>query len=533
MQRRWNGWGDPSVEMEIPEQGAAYLKEVLGEGRSQVDYPRWEFLKRIPKSRLPEHPLITTDPETRLSHSHGQSLPDWIGLRAGMLYRFPDGVAFPSSAEEVQSLLDFAEKQKIILIPYGGGTSVLGHLTVPEDRRPVLTVSLKRLNRMINLDERSLLATFEAGIIGPDLEAHLQSHGFTLGHYPQSFEYSSLGGWIATRSSGQYSTLYGRIDEQFQGGTVVAPGGKLVIPPFPASAAGPDLRHLILGSEGRLGFITEATMKIQPLARGEEEAVFGLFFPSWERGVEGLRKLFARRIPLLMARLSSARETSINLDFSGHERTVAFLRRYLPLRGVPNEEGCMCLLGFRGTDRLMKTLRKEVGTVLKEEKAVPLGKAMGESWKKYRFLMPYLRNTLWSMGYAVETVETAVIWSRVTETVEAMERAMANSLASFGEPVLTFSHLSSPYPTGSNIYTTALFKIASDGEETLERWRHLKKAVSEAIVASGGTISHQHGVGLDHKPWIEAEKGEKGTNIMAAACSVLDPDGRMNPGKLL
>ncbi|HET58560.1 MAG TPA: FAD-binding oxidoreductase [Deltaproteobacteria bacterium] len=531
--KRWNGWGDPSVTMDLPEQGESLLKDSLGEGTPQIDYERGKFLERMPKSRLPQHPLIMTDPEARLDHAHGQSLPDWIGLRTGMLNRFPDGVAFPSNAGEVRSLVDLAEKQKISLIPYGGGTSVLGHLTVPEEKQPVLSLSLKRLNRIVDLDEKSLLATFEAGIMGPDLEAHLQARGFTLGHYPQSFEYSSLGGWIATRSSGQYSTRYGRIDQQFQGGTVIAPRGELVMRPYPASAAGPDLRHLVLGSEGRLGVITEATMKISPLASGEEDHIFGLFFPSWEQGVEGVRNLFAAGIPLLTVRLSNARETSINLVFSGHERATAFLKRYLPLRGVPADEGCMCLLGFRGPHRLVSAARKEVGTILKEKNAVPLGKAMGEAWKKHRFLMPYLRNTLWNMGYAVETVETAVTWNRVVQTVDAMERAMAESLADMGEPTLTFSHLSSPYPTGTNLYTTALFRIASDPEETLERWKRFKEAVSSAIVTCGGTISHQHGVGIDHKPWITAEKGRAGMDVLAAACASLDPGGRMNPGKLL
>ncbi|MDD5475288.1 MAG: FAD-binding oxidoreductase [Syntrophales bacterium] len=529
--RRWNGWGDPSITMELPEEGRHLLEGVLGKGVAREDASRRSLLKRVPKSRLSEHSLVVTDAENRLDHAHGQSLPDWISLRGGTLDRFPDGVAFPSGEEDVRELINFAAYQKATIIPYGGGTSVLGHLSVPETREPVLTVSLKRLNRLLHVDAESLLATFEAGIMGPDLEAHLQSRGFTLGHYPQSFEYSSLGGWLATRSSGQYSTRYGRADEMFMGGTVIGPGGTLNIRPFPASAAGPDLRHLVLGSEGRMGIITGAVLRISPLP--ELDDIYGLFFPSWNHAVEGARKLFSEPITMSMVRLSNARETEINLALSGHARTTAFLKRYLSLRGVKVPEGCMCLVGFSGSSRQVAAARREASLILKKEKAIFLGKAMGEAWKKNRFRIPYLRNSLWNAGYAVETVETAVTWDRVTEMVETLERAISESLSSWNERLLVFSHLSSPYATGSNIYTTALFRVAPAPEETLERWKHVKNAASSAIARCGGTISHQHGVGLDHKPWMEAEKGSLGMKITASAFLPMDPEGRMNKTKLL
>lgn len=528
--QRWNGWGDDAITMDLPDVGVALLEAIVGPGAPPKDVLLGELLGSIPQKGLPHHPLITTDSQERLIHARGQSLPDWIALRYGTLRRVPDGVAFPESKEDLRALLAFASKQKIALIPYGGGTSVLGHLEVPESKRPVVTVSLARLNRMVHLDAESLLATFEAGIRGPDLEAHLRAQGFTLGHYPQSFEYSTLGGWVATRASGQLSSHYGRIDEAFAGAELLTPRGPLLLPPYPASAAGPDLRQIVLGSEGRLGIIAEATVQISPLPAQDE--IFGVFFPSWDRAVEALKTLTAARLPLSMVRLSTVAETRTNLALSGHAKTVAFLKRYLPLRGVSEEEGCLCLIGFIGSAGLVKAARRETALIMKKVKAIPFGKAMGESWKRNRFLIPYLRNTLWERGYAVDTMETAVTWGRVTETIEALEKGLADALLPFDERVHAFSHISSVYPTGSNIYTTVLFRLGKTAEETLARWKALKKTASSIIMEKGGTISHQHGVGVDHKPYIAAEKGSLGMDMIREVCASVDPNGLMNPTKL-
>ena len=254
--RRWNGWGEESISMPIPPAGLRILEDRIGPGRQIPDYPLEKLLAQIPPSRMPRHPIISTDPKLRLDHAHGQSLPDWIGLRYGTLAHFPDGVARPGTVDEVEEILKFAAGHEMVVIPYGGGTSVVGHLDVPHREGMVLSLSLERLNRLVSLDADNMLATFEAGVRGPQLEQQLNARGFTLGHYPQSFEYSTLGGWVVTRSSGQQSSHFGRIEQLFAGGEVVTPGGRLQLPPFPASAAGPDLRQILLGSEGRIGVLT-------------------------------------------------------------------------------------------------------------------------------------------------------------------------------------------------------------------------------------------------------------------------------------
>ena len=528
--RRWNGWGDDTVDYPLPESAASYLVSLVGSGQPVPDVTREKLLAALPASRLPEHPLISTDPLARLQHARGQSLPDWLALRGGLIDAFPDGVAYPQDAAQVRELLALAYQQQINLIPYGGGTSVTGHINPLPSDQPVLTVDLSRLNSLLHIDPTSLLATFGAGIAGPDVEARLRAHGFTLGHYPQSFEYSTLGGWIATRSSGQQSLRYGRIEKLFAGGKIETPLGQLELPAFPASAAGPDLRELVLGSEGRLGIITEATVRLTPVP--EKEDFHAVFFPDFEHGMAAVRQILGSGIALCMLRLSTATETSTTLALAGHETLISTLERLLALRGLGKEK-CMLLLGFSGKSDLVHANRHAALEIAGKHGGVHVGKTFGSQWHKNRFRTPYLRNTLWEMGYAIDTLETAVDWRTVPELLPAIEQGLHQALAGTGERVHVFTHLSHLYPYGSSIYTTYLFRLAADPAESLRRWQAMKSAASRAIVAHHGTISHQHGVGLDHRPYLPAEKGPLGMAALQALVRQFDPAGLMNPGKLI
>lgn len=284
--RRWNGWGDDTIEVVLGEDALAFLAERIGPGQAPLDASFDDACAAIGPSRLAPHPLVDTAASVRALHALGQSLPDWLRLRHGRLGAVPDGVAFPESAAQVRELLAYAAANGASVIPYGGGTSVAGHLTV-SGGQPTLCIDMRRLRALVNLDRESQLATFGAGVTGPDLEAQLRAHGYTLGHFPQSFDYSTLGGWIVTRSSGQQSLRYGRIEGLFAGGQVETPAGTLVIPTFPASAAGIDLREMVLGSEGRLGILTEATVRVTRLPA--YEAFHAVFFPDWERAARAVR----------------------------------------------------------------------------------------------------------------------------------------------------------------------------------------------------------------------------------------------------
>ncbi|HMA87098.1 MAG TPA: FAD-binding oxidoreductase [Desulfosalsimonadaceae bacterium] len=528
---RWNGWGDDQIDMPLPAGAAAMLEELVGKTRPGPACAKTDILPKIPETRIRAPiSLISTDPDERLRHAYGQSFPDWIGFRFGALNRFPDGVAYPATPEEINDILAFAEQENGIIIPYGGGTSVVGHLSTPDIDQPVISLSLERLNRLKDINPDNRLATFEAGVRGPYLEAQLKTHGYTLGHYPQSFEQSTLGGWVVTRSSGQQSLYFGRIEDLFAGGSLITAKGTMDFLPCPASAAGPDLRQIVLGSEGRMGVLADARIRISEMPEADD--IYGVFFPSWDKAVDAVRALTAAGLPLSMVRLSNPMETVTNLILAGHEKQIAMLKHYLRLRGLFDNTYCMALIGLIGTRRNAHLGWRNARDVIKAFGGVAVGKSMGNAWKKNRFLAPYLRNTLWEYGYGVDTLETAVNWDNVRPTMTAVEAAIRNTLSDKGENVHVFSHLSHVYSSGSSIYSTFVFRLAETAEETMDRWRRLKAKASQTIVDAGGTISHQHGVGTDHKPYLPAEKGEIGIDLLNHIWTFADPEGRMNPGKL-
>jgi alkyldihydroxyacetonephosphate synthase len=455
--RRWNGWGKEETSYHLPELASEYLQNVVGAGDTSPDASLEQVLKSIPSPTLPPHSLITFDALTRLMHARGQSLPDWVALHSGQIGAFPDGIAYPVNSQEVQALLTFAYQAGVRLIPYGGGTSVVGHINPPDDGAPTLTVDLSRLNQLLDLDEISRLATFGAGICGPDLETQLNQRGYTLGHFPQSFELSTLGGWIASRSCGQQSYYYGRIEDLFAGGQLETPLGRLDFPVLPASAAGPDLRQLILGSEGRMGILTQATVRVRRLP--ETEAFYGVFFRTWHEGVEAVRQIAQQRIPISMARLSDAQETITTLKLSGKDRLVGFAESGLNWIGYQAER-CLFIFGITGNARQSKLALRQVLQICRSQGGLFTGQTIGKIWRKSRFLTPYLRNTLWERGYALDTLETALPWRSIEIASPAIKAAIENTLSQQNERGLVFAHLSHVYRDGASIYTTFLFRRA-------------------------------------------------------------------------
>ena len=529
--RRWNGWGDDATSMSLGPAALAMMAARLGPARPAPDATRESMLAQVPPSRLPAHALIHTDASARLGMALGESYGDWIRKRFGAVPPVPDGVAFVESSEQVRELLDLAHAQNWIVIPFAGGTSVSGHLDCPLGERPVLSINLSRMNRLLHLEPSSQLATFGAGTPGPLVEAQLRAQGYTLGHFPQSFEYSTVGGWVVTRSSGQQSLRYGRIEQLFAGGRLEAPVGTLSLPTLPAASAGPDLRELVLGSEGRLGVLTEATLRVSPLP--EHESFHALFFPRWDAAEAAVRELVQRRLPLSMLRLSNGIETETNLTLAGHERVVGLLQRYLGWRGC-GQDKCMLMLGVTADRRTARHALAQARALLARHGGVYIGTAMGSKWAANRFKGPYLRNTLWDQGYSVDTIETAVDWPQVKRLMLAMEQTARDVFARYGEPVHAFTHLSHVYPQGSSIYSQFVWATAAGGfGPNLQRWRQLKAAVADTIAAHGGTVSHQHGVGRDHAAHLQDEKGALGMSSLAELCRHFDPKKIMNPGKLL
>ena len=528
--RRWNGWGDDLFHMDLPENGQSFLAERIGDGRALSDVTLSEVCQQVPASRLPAHPLVVTEAEDRVRHARGQSLPDWLAVRSGDIGVFPDGVAYPEDSDQVAELLRYAAEQDVTLIPYGGGTSVAGHINPSPSPRPVLTVDLGRMNRLLDFDGESQIATFGAGTPGPLVESQLRARGYTLGHFPQSFELSTVGGWVASRSSGQQSLRYGRIEQLFAGGRMETLSGTLTLPAIPASSAGPDVREMVLGSEGRLGILTEVKVRVTPLA--ERERFHVVFFPDWDRARTASRRLVQARIPLSMIRVSNAIETETQLALAGHPGQVGLLERYLRWRGA-GQGKCMMMIGTTGTRRQCQAALKDALAVARSCRGIHTGTYLGRKWAEKRFNMPYLREALWTLGYAVDTLETATNWDNVDNLLNRIEYNLRHGLEEEGEKVHVFTHLSHFYPQGCSIYTTYVYRVAESYGQTLQRWDRLKRTTSDLIVRHKGTISHQHGVGKDHAPYLPIEKGDLAITAIRSLCDTFDPDKRLNPGTLL
>ena len=535
-QTRWNGWGNIDSNKKVSPQGAKLIKSRIGKTKKLKSVSLEDVLKTVPKSRLPAAitalEIVSTNNEDRLRHARGQSFPDWIAMHCGDFEVFPDGVAHPQSTSDVETLLQLACEHDIIVIPFGGGTSVVGHINPPKNARPVLTIAMGKMDQLINLDTESQIATFGAGTQGPAVEAQLDKHGYRLGHYPQSWELSTLGGWIAARSSGQQSLGYGRIEQMFAGGTLVTPQGVLEIADIPASSAGPNLREMMMGTEGRAGIFTEVKMRVQP--QPIEELFKVAFLPNWQAGKAVLRQAVQSDIRLSMLRLSNAIETDAHLHLGTSPSQFLAISTYLKARGLDSEK-VMLTYGLSGDKAQNKLALSQFNKLLKQYGSVTgkITNIMGNVWAHGRFKFPYLRGTLWDKGIMVDTFETATNWSNIDEQMQQMQDAVKTSLAKDGEEVMAFTHISHVYKQGASLYTTYFFRAAKDHASTLARWQKIKKAASLSVANGKATISHQHGVGRDHAPYLAAEKGELGLQVTRDMLKSLDPEQRMNPGALL
>lgn len=533
---RWWGWGEDGEAPALPAAVRALLAEELG-AREQEAPPRVGLAAvRLPARALSasqrralvaavgaEH--VRDDHASRVAHAGGKGYADLVRLRAGDGSRAPDAIVAPGSGTEVACALAACAAEGVAVVPFGGGTSVVGGVDALRGAHAaVIALDLTRLDRVLDLDRRSLTATVEAGMLGPKLERLLGTAGLTLGHFPQSFQYSSVGGWIATRSAGQASAGYGRIEALVEALRFEAPAGALATRAVPASAAGPLLRELLVGSEGTLGVVTAATLRVRVAPGAHRYA--GWLFESFEEGCEALRNLAQADSAPDLARLSDIEETRLSLALSATGgRVERVVRRYLRARA--GAAPCLAITGIEGTPDDVARRRSALATAMRAAGAVGLGEGAGRAWLRGRFAAPYLRDELLDRGVLVETFETAAEWEALDGLYHAVRDALSGALPGRGTVTCHVSHV---YRSGASLYFTVLAPVQAGCE--LERWAALKRAVLGAILASGGTITHHHGVGRDHAPWLAEEIGGLGVEVLRAAKQRLDPAGIMNPGKL-
>jgi alkyldihydroxyacetonephosphate synthase len=539
---RWWGWGEDADAVELPATAEHLLDLELGLGESskpravrggpdEVTLPRSALDPgaRAGLARVVGDEHVADDHATRVSRAAGRSYPDLLALRRGRLETAPDAVVRPADGAQVAAVLAVCSEAGVAVVPFGGGTSVVGGVdAVRGAHHAAISLDLTRMDRVLDLDRVSLTARFEPGILGPELERRLATAGLSLGHYPQSFEYSTLGGWLATRSAGQASTGLGRIDEMVQAVRCETPSGPIETRDVPASAAGPSLRELVVGSEGTLGVITAATMKLRPLPASRRYEAWSV--ASFAEGSAALRALAQAGAAPDVSRLSDERETALTVALgSTGSRAERAGRAYLRLRG--HDEGCLMIAGFEGAAGDVAQRRGRAAEMLRSAGAVHLGERPGRAWERTRYCAPYLRDALMDRGALVETLETATTWSGLEGTYTAVRDALTESLSGPNGSPLVMCHLSHLYRTGACLYFTFIARAERGGE--LEQWRAAKRAALDAIVASGATVTHHHAVGRDHMPWMAGEVGETGLAALRALKAQLDPRGIMNPGKLL
>jgi alkyldihydroxyacetonephosphate synthase len=476
---------------------------------------------------------VRVDDMDRFLHSFGKGYLDLIRAWRGTPQRLPDVVVYPMNESQIAQLLDFSTNWDIVLIPYGGATTVVGGVSAQISEGQVcVCLDFRLMNRVLSIDEKSLLADVQPGCLGPEVERAVSSVGLTLGHFPQSFEFSSVGGWVATRGAGYESTRYGKIEDMVESVRLVTPQGTIETPHVPASAAGPDIRQILVGSEGALGLITSVTLKLRKAPASK--SYLGVIFRDFEDGVEGVRTMIQKDIVPNVIRLSNPSETEVSIalarrkDGSYVEKIGAW---FLKKRGYLGSNGALMILGFEGSTERVRFERNLALASCRPFGGFSLGEGPGRTWYKERFELPYLRDELLKMGILVDTLETSTTWSRLSTLHSQIMAAFREAFEELHVSGLAMAHMSHVYSTGASLYFTFMAQQLMGHEE--EEWHLIKNKLTDVIVASGASLSHHHGIGLEHVKWMRQYWGPLGIRVLKSIKHELDPKGIMNPGKLI
>jgi alkyldihydroxyacetonephosphate synthase len=524
---KWNAWGDPEEAKPLSDGIRSLLEQALGvTGSAGAELEADDVRLRPSSLSDADRDALTgivgsdychTDDRGRLLRAGGKSTLDLLRRRDAGIQDAPDAVLLPGGDEEIAAILQHCSDHRIAVVPFGGGTSVVGGLDpIRGDFGAVISLDLRRLDALHSLDEVSGEAELGAGLSGPDAERLLGERGFSLGHFPQSFQFATIGGFAATRSSGQDSAGYGRFDDMVRGLRAVTPVGVVDLGRAPASAAGPDLRQLLMGSEGVFGVITRVRVRVHPVPTATRYEAWS--FSDFATGADALRAVVQTGTGPTVIRLSDEAETGVNLattESIGEQQITG---------------GCLAITAFEGSEAHVASRHAETRAVLEAAGGTSLGEGPATAWEHGRFGAPYLRDSLLSAGALCETLETATNWSNVPALKAAVTQALTASLDDSGTPALVLCHISHVYPTGASLYFTV---VAGQRGNPIEQWQKAKAAASEAMMRTGGTITHHHAVGADHRPWMRDEVGDLGVAMLRAVKATLDPAGILNPGKLI
>jgi alkyldihydroxyacetonephosphate synthase len=548
-QQKWWGWGAEGIEFSFADKPkfAPFVLDVIGVDvtlpaprvapLSSYDIPASQLTPAL-RTALVEgigEEYVVDDDEYRVIHAFGRGVRDLVRVRRGEFGRLPDVVVYPGSEEDVVAIVAAATASDAVVIPYGGGSNIVGALeALPTESRQVISINMGRMNKVLDIDDASGLARIEAGVLGPDMEIQLNAKGWTLGHFPDSFVWSTLGGWIATRSSGMQSDKYGDIADITRGLRMVMDGQVLVLRPLPSSSSGPSVREMVLGSEGRLGIITEATVNVHRLPPVREIQAY--FFPTYDAGLEAMTELAASDAAPSITRIMDAAETAFSMANGKKSGRVSHLmnravQEVMTRKGWDLEKIALGFVGYEGTPVHVRYEKGLVGKIISRNGGMSVGKGPGVLYDQKKYDIPYIRDFLLDRGIPADVSETATPW-RLLKTIHDKTVAAAyKAMEEAGVQGFVMCHLSHSYHSGACQYFT--FAINDSSEHNMESYDRVKRAIQQSFMDNGGTVSHHHGVGEEHSAWLDQDISPAGVFIQRKLFDGVDPEQRFNPGKII
>ena len=546
---KWWGWGHEDVTFDDSTKPELwpYLKRELG-----VDEIRWEKPVAFEDVTLPEQKnneaflaairaglgdgQVVDDKKSRLVHAAGKSFRDLWLMRHGQVQFAPDCVVYPDTEEDVALVVRAAHEHGVVLVPFGGGSNIAGCL-VPSDRggRMVVSLDMCRMHRVLEVDRYSLTARIQPGVYGQHLEDQLAEHGVTLGHFPDSFLHSTLGGWVATRSAGMQSDIYGKIEDMVISLRMVTPSGTIITRTVPKSSNGIDIKHLCIGSEGILGVITEVVVQVHH--KPEKEDWYGWLFPDFKSGLDAIHECHRGDCMPTVTRLNDPKKTALSFAFK-HPKTgikdkiaKAFKWYIGNVKKIDFNQCCLMVVKYEGTPQAFNRIKNRVTAIYKKHRGVCLGAEPGRSFAKVKFDFPHLRDYVMDRSIMADVSETATTWDNLRTLHESGLADVEQAIKDTGVDAWVGCHLSHSYRTGASLYFT-FGCLQREGRE-IEQYLYVKKAAEDAFMKNGGTISHHHAVGTEHLPWVEEDLSPTGLKAVKALKAGLDPNDIMNPGKII
>ena len=546
---KWWGWGHEDVTFDDSTKPELwpYLKRELG-----VDEIRWEKPMAFEDVTLPEQKKneaflatiqaglgdgqVVDDKKSRLVHAAGKSFRDLWLMRHGQVQFAPDCVVYPDTEEDVALVVRAAHEHGVVLVPFGGGSNIAGCL-VPSDRggRMVVSLDMCRMHRVLEVDRYSLTARIQPGVYGQHLEDQLAEHGVTLGHFPDSFLHSTLGGWVATRSAGMQSDIYGKIEDMVISLRMVTPSGTIITRTVPKSSNGIDIKHLCIGSEGILGVITEVVVQVHH--KPEKEDWYGWLFPDFKSGLDAIHECHRGDCMPTVTRLNDPKKTALSFAFK-HPKTgikdkigKAFKWYIGNVKKIDFNQCCLMVVKYEGTPQAFNRIKNRVTAIYKKHRGVCLGAEPGRSFAKVKFDFPHLRDYVMDRSIMADVSETATTWDNLRTLHESGLADVEQAIKDTGVDAWVGCHLSHSYRTGASLYFT-FGCLQREGRE-IEQYLYVKKAAEDAFMKNGGTLSHHHAVGTEHLPWVEEDLSPTGLKAVKALKAGLDPNDIMNPGKII